>query len=1009
MAIKFATSSLSSTETNLYKIEKFNGVDYTTTPTQVDDSRAIEISNYLPEGDALVKRHGTKMVDTLIIKNSAGIQKQQTIFNIWKYGPVSEGDCYVLYVGEETTNKGYYSNFKLIYIHVPKNSELSFGNPQIITLKDANENDVPFTTSNVKLEDVYSYGIQYEKRLFLLLQDKYLMFYGDVKRNGGSLTYNFKLEEVKKEAYIPTVVSGLGPQEMYYFDDEINGDIYGDQIQYSSKVTSFEQINLLRNTVKIELNCVSPVKQNETGFASIYNIGKYLPKNIKIDEIGVTITKSDEVYTTLTETNNFTFYRGYDGDGEHIFLWRNIDLNHASSKVTTHYTFLHADDDYMFTYYLEGSYFNPNEAITLTLEISYSYTDGTNPAETVEKMRFGMLYGASGYNDKLFLTGNPNYPNVDIRTCNATYSDENWKDFSYFGDSEYHALGSSNSSIIDYGILNNGNMVIVKEKENGQPNLFFRTHEYSINTEGVVTERFPVVNSGVALEINKDSKLITYGNDLLVSTNEGLYKILAGSSTASQTYEVSEMSYFIRNNIDRSTSDNDLIVFKNKLYWSKRDIDGNNRIYVADKDRYGVVNGNQVYEWWALDGISPRKMFVFNNKLYFVNEKGLFTFSDDFTDSYDLRITDFQVGGDVFSKEVFIDNTNDNLIISNQSVIFTDIFQSFDVKKAYENFKKVTTISFDGNSFIETNAYDISVTNKESHYYDLKFKCSMTDYQLMINCILNCFGNSELKIYYNGCSYNFVMLNENIDFIEPEGLDAYAEFNIVIARSSQNGPITDTKMYFTGTGDKHIEYEIDELYTVINDVSYPLLQCVYEDNKVIYVGIDGKEYVELGNEKQVYFNYLKLKYNDLPVKFNVINTDSFPLSHVKIQLRNQINSFWKSKYTSFGREDYLKTAEMITFVAESRRGGRTNVGYRTLRKNTSFLTELIRKDFNFDYLDFESFSFGKGSFAQTHTAKKKIKNFSYMQIIMESNDRDDSTINSLSIKYKITKNNKGVR
>lgn len=1007
MAIKFATSSLSATETNLYKIEKFNGVDYTTTPTQVDDSRAIEMSNYLPEGDALVKRYGTKMVDTLIIDN-----KKQTIFNIWKYGPVSEGDCYVLYVGEETSN-GYYSNFKIVCVSVTKGQEINFNYyPQVITLKNQYGNDIPFTSSNVKLEDVYSYGIQYEKRLFLFLQDKYLMFYGDMKRNGGFLEYEFYLKEVKDEAYIPTIVSGLGPQEMYYIYEiakEVEGDLtyIGDRVEHSFKASNLEQVNLLRNTVILELNCVAPTKNDEYGFASIYNIGQFLPTNTTIDRIELTISNSRiERKVRLEYSNNYIYDNVYENSGDYAFLWNTskeyknkVGLN-TDLAFLTHYTQLQSSNDYMFTYSIEGKDFSSNEVINLTMEISYSYDDGTNPSELVEKMRFGTMYGSSGYNDKLFVTGNPNFPNVDIRTCDALYADESWKDLSYFGDNEYHALGSSDSKIVGYGILNNGYMAIIKENEGGQPNLFFRNHEYSTDAEGNTNEMFPVINSGVLLEINKYSKLINYGNDLLVSTNDGLYKILAGSSTASQTYEVVEMSYFIRNNIDKDTSNNDLIVFKNKLYWVKQDVDGNNRVYVADKDRYGVVNGNQVYEWWALDGINPRKMFVFNNKLYFVNEKGLFTFSNNFVDEYELYITDVKVGNTYQSSEVFVDNDDEQIIVAETSLVFKDIMQSENIQKAYQNFKETTLISFDGNLFIETGITAVTITESETKEgkLEFKFECSQEIYDMIISCVFNSFSNGDVTAYYNGSSYIFDEFKKDVEFEETT-----VKFEIYATLSSTDGTLNDGKLYFRENSNKNIYYEIDEIYTLHDNTIYPFSKCIYEDNRVFYVG-EG-QYIELGEEDKVYFTNIKLKFDDLPINFTVADT----LLHVKIKLRNNIESHWKSKYTALGREDYLKTAEMITFVAESRRGGKTRVGYRTLKKSSSYETELLRKNFDFNYLDFDSFSFSNGSFAQTHTAKKKIKNFSFMQIIMESNDRDDSTINSLSIKYKITKNNKGVR
>jgi hypothetical protein len=64
-------------------------------------------------------------------------------------------------------------------------------------------------------------------------------------------------------------------------------------------------------------------------------------------------------------------------------------------------------------------------------------------------------------------------------------------------------------------------------------------------------------------------------------------------------------------------------------------------------------------------------------------------------------------------------------------------------------------------------------------------------------------------------------------------------------------------------------------------------------------------------------------------------------------------------------------------------------------------------DFDFNNINFELFSFGKDDFGKTFSSKKKIKNFSFMQLFMYSDTSNDSTISEIAFKYLITKNNKG--
>ena len=67
--------------------------------------------------------------------------------------------------------------------------------------------------------------------------------------------------------------------------------------------------------------------------------------------------------------------------------------------------------------------------------------------ERVTKCTNGTLFGVGGAEDRLFLTGNPDYPNWDF------YSEQ--FDPTYFPDTGYSALGSEQSAIVGYALVNN--------------------------------------------------------------------------------------------------------------------------------------------------------------------------------------------------------------------------------------------------------------------------------------------------------------------------------------------------------------------------------------------------------------------------------------------------------------------------------------------------------------------------------------------------------------------------
>lgn len=67
--------------------------------------------------------------------------------------------------------------------------------------------------------------------------------------------------------------------------------------------------------------------------------------------------------------------------------------------------------------------------------------------ERITNCTIGTLFGVNGASDRLFLSGNPDYPNWDF------YSEQN--DPTYFPDTGYSSLGLSTSAIVGYAIVNN--------------------------------------------------------------------------------------------------------------------------------------------------------------------------------------------------------------------------------------------------------------------------------------------------------------------------------------------------------------------------------------------------------------------------------------------------------------------------------------------------------------------------------------------------------------------------
>lgn len=979
MAIRFNTSSLSSDTHNVYTINKFNGVDYTTTPSMVDDTRAIEMSNYLPKGDSLVKRNGFESVG--IITHSDGVY---SLLNVWKFGATKDKtrDYYLSFVAKKV-NETTYSDFRLMITYIIKGSDLEF--------TSVNTHAVLNINKTLNKEEIYCYAVEFEGKYFVLVDDNYYVI--SINKNG---TYDCK--EAKDVAYIPTILTGVGAEQLYLHGTVKEKDESGTEVEKETEEftpptytsNTLEEINLLKNTVKIELlRYNSMLDENNDLCIAHYAIGKFLRPNITITELlinGAKYIENDDGFFTL--------------NGEDYQLWYMSNKESDTKVISPNFKI---KDNEQFEGYVLSLKTNKktfhNDELYVTIEVSYTFDDGTDPSEIVRKMRFGMPYGANGNNDSLFLSGNPEYPNIDVRTCNASFAEEKWKTYTYFGDNSYTSIGTSSSKIVGYGIANNGDMVVFKESVNNQPNIYSRRSTYSEDSEGNMIENFPVSNSGLCLDITDKSKIITFGNDLLVSTKYGLVQVVLGEYTATQSYIAHNVSYFIRENINENLTGNFLFTYKNNLYWYKQDIEGEYRLYVADYERYGYINDKRVYEWWVLDDIKSNGFFVQNNKLYFYNDKGLFTFTNSFVDVHKEYITDIHVGNVSTSSSVFIvNNEGDKLILSPSHDVFKEIIKSKDVKNAYQEMKSASTISFDGKSLIETDVIPEITNIENSDNYKLIATFNPDEEKSLINNIYNSILQGALEIVHRGNRYYLNNL-EDISLITNENKTVTLE--CIVSKYSTG--ISENNEYLCFSEVEKINYEIDELYTILEEKEYALSDCEFIGEDIYYVN-ENDENIYLGNINVVYFNVFTLKYKGHPVKFIAHN-----LTHVIFNISFNVKAYWRSKYNNLGKLDTLKTVDKLIFETNPRRDGKTYVGYRTYNKTTSYYSKNVNFQLNFDIIDFNIFSFSDTDFSRTQTSKKKVKNFSFIQFQFNSLDNEDSSIVSLTIRYKYTKTNKGVK
>ena len=94
----------------------------------------------------------------------------------------------------------------------------------------------------------------------------------------------------------------------------------------------------------------------------------------------------------------------------------------------------------------------------------YFYHKEEQYEERIPSCDFGVLFGTSGNTDRLFLAGNPEFPNVDFYSA--------MDDYTYFEDMNTVSMGSDGYAVLGYARLADNTLAIFKEKSQSEASIF---------------------------------------------------------------------------------------------------------------------------------------------------------------------------------------------------------------------------------------------------------------------------------------------------------------------------------------------------------------------------------------------------------------------------------------------------------------------------------------------------------------------------------------------------------
>lgn len=329
-----------------------------------------------------------------------------------------------------------------------------------------------------------------------------------------------------------------------------------------------------------EYKVIEEVTQNSTGFVSVY----------KLYENGTCIiqnTDGDKIY--ISDTDDKLYISSTRDDGSRTFADKGA----------------------------HNSYSCP--VLYLASEVTGYLVPNDYPG-WIANCTTGCLFGVDGVNDRLFIGGNPDYPNV------CFYSRNN--DFTYFPDQRRAICGEETSEISGFCRMGDGTLAVLKNtRDNNDVSVYYITgqlYEVMTGEEGnTESDEMFFVKAGSIGEscITAHGTANLSGDPLMVSEN-GVYGIVLSGNVATDERYARERSRSVNTELlKHDLSDACGIAYKNRYYLA---VDG--ECFVADaRYKYTLdadMDDTYNYEWFHYKNIPARVWNVLDGELWFGSDTG---------------------------------------------------------------------------------------------------------------------------------------------------------------------------------------------------------------------------------------------------------------------------------------------------------------------------------------------------------------------------------------------------
>jgi len=623
--------------------------------------------------------------------------------------------------------------------------------------------------------------------------------------------------------------------------------------------------------------------------------------------------------------------------------------------------------DYFFDYNLEPS-----------IEVTVNFNE--NPDyDLISQSTFGVLFGSE---DRLFLAGHPDYPNIDRYNVSNDLLGDNVAnqsyELSYFPSKNYRVLGGK-GAINGYVEATDTQLYITKAHYPGDAKLFIR--ERFLDEKGLAGYKEFKTN---ILETPINNRcIVRFYNDILMLTKNGLYGVEIASNVLTNERLLKLRSGYVNKHLKSliataTTAGKDIyIVENNQMMYIFIGLD----VFVADS-RYISKNENseienlsyELIQWKTKEEYSAAKFK--DNVLYVIgnNKEVKLKLVEDTDEDYVSDYSSSSMSTSNFTLQA-------NFLFNNN---FLQISGGTSAADTFTNFSKSSLF------LTETNVATEIFAKRTQDYL-------VTSYSNGVATLTK--QNNSPRFF------NTVSSGDTVFFTDDNGVRLAGTFTI--------NTITST------TATINSSVDISSLTTTINNIGVDV------SKKNLY------PVIALKNGTDYYFKYSRNKYassfaydlggsgtptQDAISKFNELNKyfeiifSSSGSKNAIISTREPIVFLWQSSMTDFGNNLMEKTMYRANLYATKQETSNSLLfGYKTMRRYKSIdetnsikvldfdINTSIANQFNLNDLGFNLFSIN--TFEESGMSfPLKENNFLYIQFLVKASGRVE--LNAIEAIYK---------